>query len=242
MVSKMPKIKVGCCGFPEKKQKYFKDFDLVEIQSTFYQPPVKIETVQKWRKEAPKNFEYALKAWQLITHPPSSPTYRRLKQKIPAKKKKNYGFFRQTPEVFEAWQKTKEIAQILGAKIIVFQCPASFLPKKENLENFKKFFKKIKKSDFIFCWEPRGDWPEKLIKDLCQELDLIHCVDPFKQRSVYGKINYFRLHGKTGYSYQYTKKDLIELLKFCNRSQNYVLFNNLSMFKDAKNFKSLIYG
>lgn len=56
------KIFVGCCGFPVNKKEYFKNFEVVEIQQTFYQPPEKIETIKKWREEAPSNFEYTLKA------------------------------------------------------------------------------------------------------------------------------------------------------------------------------------
>jgi uncharacterized protein YecE (DUF72 family) len=32
-------IKVGCWGFPVAKIKYFDEFDIVELQQTFYQPP-----------------------------------------------------------------------------------------------------------------------------------------------------------------------------------------------------------
>lgn len=234
-------IKVGCCGFPEKKEYYFEHFKLVEIQETFYQPPLKIETVKKWREKAPKEFEFTLKAWQIITHPFNSPTYKRLKERVG--KPENYGFFKNTKEVFRALERTKEIAKVLKAKIIVFQTPSSFKPKKENIENLRNFFKKASEKNFIFVWEQRGEWDEKLIKKLCQELNLVHCVDPFKRKPVYGKINYFRLHGKPGYNleYQYTLKDLKELLGFCNKRENYVLFNNLSMAKDAQKFQKLIY-
>ncbi|HIC91498.1 MAG TPA: DUF72 domain-containing protein, partial [Syntrophaceae bacterium] len=71
-------IKVGCCGFPKAKGIYYQQFKVVEIQQTFYQIP-RVSTVQKWREEAPPDFEFTLKAWQLITHPSQSPTYRRLK-------------------------------------------------------------------------------------------------------------------------------------------------------------------
>ena len=56
-------------------KKYFEDFSLVEIQKTFYTFP-KISTVKKWREKAPKDCEFTIKASQLITHDPSSPTYR----------------------------------------------------------------------------------------------------------------------------------------------------------------------
>lgn len=38
-------IKVGCCGFAEARTKYYRKFDLVEIDQTFYQMPLP-KTVQ----------------------------------------------------------------------------------------------------------------------------------------------------------------------------------------------------
>ncbi|MBC7074031.1 DUF72 domain-containing protein [Candidatus Parcubacteria bacterium] len=235
-------IKIGCCGFPEKKEKYYQKFKLVELQTTFYELPAKIETAKNWRKEAPKDFEFTLKAFQVITHEISSPTYKRLKKKFV--NPKNYGFFKNTKEVFEAWEKTKKIAEILGAKIIVFQTPASFLPEKQNIENLKNFFRKIKSRKFIFVWEPRGNWDKDLIEDLCKQLNLVHCVDPFKERPRFGKINYFRLHGLPGYNlkYKYKIEDLKKLFEFCEKRENYVLFNNLNMLKDAQTFQKIVYG
>jgi uncharacterized protein YecE (DUF72 family) len=235
----MKKIFIGCCGFPINKKEYFKNFKIVELQSTFYQPPVKIETVKKWKKETPEGFIFCLKAWQIITHPSSSPTYKRLKEKFG--NPKNYGFFKNTKEVFLAWERTKSIAEILKAKVIVFQCPASFKPERKNVQNLKNFFGKIKAKKFIFALELRRNWSKGLIRTICKEFNLIHCTDPFKQKPVFGKINYFRLHGKPGYNlkYKYTKEDLKKLLKFCDKKENYVLFNNLNMAKDAQKFKKL---
>lgn len=233
-------IKVGCCGWAEAHSKYFKDFKVIEVQETFYQPG-EISKYEKWRKEAPADFEFILKCWQIVTHPPSSPTYRKLKEEISERKKKNYGFFKQSKEVLEAWKKMDKIAQALKTKVILFQSPKSFEPIFENKENLKKFFEKINRRNYIFVWEPRG-WPEREIKKICQKLNLVHCVDPFKQKSVFGEINYFRLHGKPGYNlkYKYTEKDLRQLKEFCDRKMNYVMFNNLSMKEDAKRFKEIL--
>jgi len=234
-------LKIGCCGFAVAKQKYFKNFSVLEIQKTFYQLPEE-KTVLKWEKESPLDFEYTLKAWQLITHPASSPTYRKLKIKI--KHEENYGFFKPTEEVFSAWEKTSKIANILNTKVIIFQCPASFSQEKENIKNMENFFKKIKRKDYIFCWEPRGNWSDELVEEICKDLDLVHCVDPFKNKPVFGKINYFRLHGITGYSYRYTEDDLKTLKEMINKipKPTYVMFNNVYMYQDALNFKKLING
>ena len=71
----MPRVKVGCCGFPRGMKDYFSHFRLVEVQQTLYKMP-KLETALRWRQQAPSDFEFTLKAWQLITHPATSPTYR----------------------------------------------------------------------------------------------------------------------------------------------------------------------
>lgn len=233
-------IKVGCCGFPKAKKTYYQDFKVVEIQQTFYQIP-RLETVRRWREEAPPDFEFSIKAWQLITHPPKSPTYRRLKGQIPEGEGEYYGFFKRYPQVIEAWHKTAEVARILRAKIIVFQCPPSFLPTEENKENLKHFFKSIEWDMYYFVWEPRGKWKEEEIKNLCEDLNLIHCVDPFKNNPLHGDIRYFRLHGKTGYKSHYNEQDLRYLKQICSKGpETYCMFNNVSMYEDALNFKRLI--
>jgi uncharacterized protein YecE (DUF72 family) len=232
-------IKVGCCGFGEARQKYFAEFPLVEVQTTFYQPP-RPETARGWREEAPENFEFALKAWQLITHEATSPTYRRLTEKIPPARLKRYGGFKPTDEVFRAWERTAEIARALASRIIVFQCPAAFTPTPRNKRNLRRFFEKIPRRGHRFAWEPRGDWRAEEVRRLCEELGLIHCVDPFKAAATHGKIRYYRLHGITGYRYRFTDADLGRLRGLCaGRRDVYCLFNNMTMLDDARRFKKI---
>ena len=65
------------CGFTIGRGTYFRQFRVVEVQQTFYDPPAQT-TLARWRDEAPPEFEFAMKAWQVITHLGTSPTYRRL--------------------------------------------------------------------------------------------------------------------------------------------------------------------
>jgi len=99
-------IKVGCCGFSKARAEYFQHFSLVEVQRTFYKLP-RLETCQRWRAEAPPAFEFTLKAWQLITHRPTSPTYRKAKLKVD--RPDRYGSFRPSDEVLGAWEDTLEV-------------------------------------------------------------------------------------------------------------------------------------
>ncbi len=233
-------IKVGCCGFPVKREIYYQIFPVVEIQQTFYQLP-QLRTGERWRKEAPSNFEFTMKAWQLITHEPSSPTYRRLRLKIPEKKKKAYGFFKGTEEVEEAWLKTKEFALELGVEKIVFQTPARFYPSEEHIKNLKQFFKKIKERPFIFIWEPRGKWEREEVERLCRELSLIPCLSPFEGKPIKDDLLYLRLHGKEGYRYTYSEEEMRRLIEMGKGyTQVYLMFNNVSMYEDALRLKGLL--
>jgi uncharacterized protein YecE (DUF72 family) len=190
--------KTGCCGFPKARNLYYKSFKLVEIQQTFYQPP-RLKTLEKWRREAGYDFEFTLKAWQLITHQAKSPTYRRLTFSWPEEKLNRCGFFKPTDEVRWAWMRTREAALALRARIVIFQTPPSFQPSAANKENLRGFFKEINRGGFLSVWEPRGAWSKDEIQELCGELNLTHGVDPFKADPSFGEVRYFRIHGITGY-------------------------------------------
>ncbi len=233
-------VKVGCCGFARGVRRYFPQFQVVEVQQTFYKPP-RIETALGWRRQAPPNFEFTVKAWQLITHLPSSPTYSKAGIKVPPGTEDRYGFFRPTEEVLVAWQRTKELAQALEARVVLFQCPPRFGQNQQNIGNMKAFFGSIDRGGLILVWEPRGNWTEEGIVSLCQELALIHCVDPLESRSLYGRPRYFRLHGSPGYRHVYTDDELNSLAGM-GQDGDYFLFNNLAMYDDALRFKRLIRG
>ncbi|MFQ5852408.1 MAG: DUF72 domain-containing protein [Candidatus Binatia bacterium] len=234
----MPVVHVGCCGFPVARGSYYKAFNAVEIQQTFYQPPT-IPTAQRWREEAPQGFLFTLKAWQLITHEPTSPTYRRLKFKISPRKGKNYGSFKPTDEVLAAWEATRLFALSLRAEMVVFQSPASFTPETRNKRNIVRFFRSLERKGLTLIWEPRGGWKGQEIRGLCQELDLIHCVDPLKNRPLCGRLHYFRLHGPGGYRSRYEGRDLEKILEMC-QGEGYCFFNNSFMFEDAARFLHLL--
>jgi uncharacterized protein YecE (DUF72 family) len=233
-------IQIGCCGFPVKREIYYKTFSVVEVQQTFYQLP-RIDTGRRWKEEAPADFEFTMKAWQLITHEPSSPTYRRLRMAIPEKKKGNYGFFKATEEISEAWLKTVEFAKTLGVKKIAFQSPKSFHPSDDHIQNLRQFFKKMKTRSFTFIWEPRGKWEGREVERLCTELNIIPCLDPFEETAIQGDLLYTRLHGEKGYRYSYSETEMKQLIVI-SRSypQAYFMFNNVSMYEDAQRFKRLL--
>jgi len=239
----MKDVEIGLCGWNGSQASYFEEFRSIEIQTTFYDPPA-LGVVQKWKANAPKDFQFCIKAWQLITHVPASPTYRRLRTPIPDCDKPFLGSFQATDQVMRAWERTAEIARALNARVILFQCPKSFLPSDKNLSNFCLFFRSIPRHQSCqLAWEPRGEgWTEDIVRELCQDYDLIHCVDPFLGRSLHGSFRYWRLHGLDSYSYRYSDADLVRLKQMLLRDFNpaFVMFNNFSSRTDAIRFKSII--
>lgn len=239
MPAKKSLVHIGCSGFRSSRESYYEALDSVEVQHTFYQPP-QVPTLRRWREEAPRGFEFAVKAWQLITHTSSSPTRRRLKRQLTDEEKEGAGSFRQSGIVREAWDVTRECAAALRARAVLFQCPASFKPYAENVENMRAFFGSAERGRLAFCWEPRGDWPRALVKELCDELDLWHVVDPFKERTVTPRRCYFRLHGRRGWRYKYEDAELEELYTMLPKgARSYVFFNNVEMLDDARRFREM---
>jgi uncharacterized protein YecE (DUF72 family) len=103
------------------------------------------------------------------------------------------------------------------------------------------------------AWEPRGDWIMKthLIRKLCNQLGIVHVVDVLRRDPAsIASLVYCRLHGlgdrELNYTYQYTGNDLQQLARKLSSIEKqgcqeaYVLFNNVTMFEDAKRFSRLV--
>jgi len=238
----MVNVKIGTCGFGRvKRPEYVKLLPVVEIQHTFYHPP-QIATLEQWRADVPEDFEFTLKAWQLITHEATSPTYRRLDRPMTDKETQEAGFFRPTETVKEALDLTLECAKALRARTILFQCPARFQPLPENILNMKRFFNSFDRGHLNLVWEPRGKlWEDAVIKEICDELNLWHCVNPFARPTVTPDKCYYRLHGQPRWRYTYDDDELYELVSLVPSDElSYVFFNNITMKDDAVRFKQIV--
>ena len=231
-------VRVGLCGWTINADAYFRTYDTLEVQQTFYEPPSRL-TMERWREQAPSAFVFTIKAWQIITHRATSTTYRRLRTEV---NRAECGAFQLNETVMNAWKVTRDCARILRAKAILFQCPASFKATEENVEAMRRFFSAIERlPDVHSLWEPRGPWPDDLLVDVCRELDLVHAVDPFLRDSVTSDIEYWRLHGIGSHYRPYTDEELRSLASRIRHGgrDTFVMFNNIPRVDDAKRFVSL---
>jgi uncharacterized protein YecE (DUF72 family) len=239
-------IYVGTCGFSEAMKKYFEDFNTVEIQQTFYKL-LDVKLLHKWKKMSKKGFVFNFKAFQGITHPSTSKTWKRYNIDI-SKIKDKVGYLKPTKEVFEFWKKMVEYAQLLEAKVILIQLPESFKSSQENWENAERLFRKIERKNFEIGVELRG-WKEDEIKRFCKKFDVIDVCDiSLRTPTLIKEISYFRLHGsykngKINYYHKYTDKelnDIKEKIKKLKSREIFVYFNNVFMREDSKRFLHLL--
>ena len=237
----MPDVRVGLCGFTIGAAEYARHFPVVEVQQTFYDPPPRL-TVARWRERMAPDFEFTMKAWQLVTHDGALPTYRRLKRPFTTRQLAEAGSFRDSDTVRLGWEETLACARLLAATTIVFQCPAAFRPTEENVGNLRRFFGRVDREKRTFAWEPRGAWPDDLVRQLCAELGLVHAVDPFRAAPVTSGVAYFRA-GRAGERRSYSDAQLERLAELSGGfAPAYVLFNNMPRASDAERFLQLVRG
>jgi uncharacterized protein YecE (DUF72 family) len=79
---------------------------------------------------------------------------------------------------------------------------------------------------------------------LCQDLELVHVVDPFVTEPAHDTPVYWRLHGISTLRHSYSDAELRQLRTMLARVEDdgpaYVMFNNLPRVANAKNFLRLI--
>lgn len=233
-------VRVGLCGFSMSMREYARRFAVVEVQNTFYEPP-RDEVMAKWKATTGPSLEYTMKVWQLVTHAANSPTYRRMQRKLAPDAAP--GAFRASTAVDEGWLRSVECAKVLSATAMLFQCPASFAPHRDNVDNLRRFFERIERPPARLLWEPRGtEWiaARDLAQSICRDLDLVHVIDPFVTQPAAGGDVYWRLHGIGGMRHSYADAELERLQRMlADAAQDepaYVLFNNLPRVGDAARF------
>lgn len=124
---------------------------------------------------------------------------------------------------------------------MVLQTPKAFGPETDDLDRLRRFLERADRRSRYLVFEPRGAaWTLELVRDLAEELELVHGVDPFLGNTAMPDRPYYRLHGRPAYNYryQYTHQELDWVARQAERSdRSRVLFNNDAMGEDARRLK-----
>lgn len=230
-------IKVGCVGYPVGRDRYWRSLSFVETDTGKGLP--KLETLASWRADIPQGGEAALQALRTITHGPEDRGFPASGRKLPKNRQALCGFFRESLEVHEAWMATKAAAEALGAKIVVFETPASFQPGPDRLRDLYRFFKKAARGRLIFVWHPRGGEWASLGDKVCVELGLIRAFDPLRQPPPRkGSFLYMRpgiaRMGTLGVD------NMATIAAACVEIPGYVALGHRAAFRDAERLKETL--
>ena len=232
-------LRIGCIDFPIPPSRYFRKWDLVEIEQTLVRAPGD-GTIKRWLRESQEGFEFVVAASPLVTYGPGSQHFRY--QPAPAKSQwRKYSPFAATKEVAAAFDETLVLARELKAKLLVFQTPADMVADKTLLRAMTQFFAKTDRQERRWVWEPKGGWEFREAAALAKDLDLTLCVDPLAHPPPDPSFAYCHLPGPAGFRSRYEEEALLRLREICREyRETYCLFGNIDMNNDATRFHQIV--
>lgn len=232
-------IRIGCAGFPVGRDRYWRELGFSEAATGAVMP--RPDTLANWKADVPEGGELAVQAYRLVTHGPQDAGFPAAGKKLPKTRQPLCGAFRETLEVHEAWLATKAAAEALGARLVVFETPASFQPGPDRLRDLYRFFKAFPRGRLTPVWAPRGVEWERLADKVCGDLGLERAYDPLRQKPpARARVRYLRPGVPRG---QFLGvDDMSTIAAAVEKGPAYVVFSHLYAFKDAVRLKALVEG
>jgi uncharacterized protein YecE (DUF72 family) len=230
-------LKAGCAGFPIGQDRYWRSLAFLEARTGEIMP--RPATLASWRSGAPVEAEFAVQAYRLITHGREDRGFPPAGRKLPASRQGRCGGFRESLEAHEAWMSTKAAAEALGARIVVFETPASFQPGPDRLRDMYRFFAGLARGRLAFVWQPRGAaWTASFVDKVCADLGLIRAFDPLKERAPEcGAFRYLRPQGpRAG---MLTVDNLSTIREAARGKPSYAAFTHRDAFRDAERLRDV---
>jgi len=211
---------VGCAGFAVPATRYFKEYLFVEVQETHLAVPGP-GTLRRWRREAPRGFEFALLGPRQIAQEG----------------------FRDGKVVETALKTLGDVAEELDARTAVFVAPPDFTASRANRSALRDFLKNVKKQFETIVFEPGPAWKADEADDLAEETQTLASRDPLQQGLSKRKIAYYRLPGPAGHKSRYEDPAIERLAEIADGGRDQeatYVFTNVDMFADAKRFKKAL--
>jgi uncharacterized protein YecE (DUF72 family) len=203
---------------PDKMLRFYAEqFSTVEINNTFYRIPQK-SVLETWKKQVPKDFRFAIKAPQRITH------IKRLK------------------DVEDDNKYFIDAVKTLGNKlgIVLYQFPPFF---KKDMERFQNFLNLLPKNINVAFEFRHGSWLEDDLYSLLNEKNYTVCLSETDKEPDIEILNtaekgYLRLR-KTDYSKSEIKK-WHKKINSQNWEEVFIFFKHEDGAKGPKFAKQLI--
>ena len=159
----------GCDEVTRGWESYFDLCNAVELDLSKFDEPPKIETLNGWRVDSPKNFCFILHLEPQIRR------YLGKGDELVPDSREEY------PDVVEeAWQTTLERASALAARALLVSTGESFSPGETNRKRMRAFVEHFAgETDAPLLWEPSGLWNVEDTCEFADEAGLVPVYDPF---------------------------------------------------------------
>lgn len=189
----------------------------MEIQETHHALPG-MGTIRRWRREAPKEFTFAMLAPREI----------------------GQEGFREGKVVETSLNTLLDVGKELESKIAVFVSPPEFVQNRANKAAVKEFLQNVRKKFERVIWEAPTTWDADDAASLAEDVKVIPARDPLAHGMLESPIAYYRLPGPAGHKSRYEDpaiEKLAQLAKDAKHKDVTYVFTNVDMFADAKRFK-----
>jgi uncharacterized protein YecE (DUF72 family) len=198
---------------------YSRLFNFVEVNYTFYEYP-DTRTVEKWRRTVPRDFTFAVRCHQDLTH--------RIRLKP-------------VDEAYEVLAKMTTYCGILASPFLVLETPPSYTLNGLNVDAARDFLSSANLRGLTLVWEPRGLTTPALPK-LMLDLNIVRGVDLSREEPLsVSEVVYSRLFGKGVHNlYEFTDDEFREIDERAigTRAKTVVMaYHGLRMNTDAARFK-----
>jgi uncharacterized protein YecE (DUF72 family) len=176
-------------GEPSLKA-YSQVFNFVEVNHTFYEYP-ETRMVERWRKTVPKDFTFALRCHQDLTH------------RIGLKP---------VDEAYYMLDRMIKYCRILEAPFLVMETPSRYAMDNETVGAARDFLGSVSLKGVRLVWEIRTQATMEVV-NLMQDFSVVHCVDLSRETpKVTSDVVYSRLFGKGQQNiYQFTDEELLDV-------------------------------
>jgi uncharacterized protein YecE (DUF72 family) len=227
-------VLVGAGGWLEyKKDKvplemrlgaYSNEFDFVEVNSTFYQI-LQPQTVERWRKSVPADFEFSMKCYEALTH--------------------RVGL-RPVEDAFRIFGMMQSYCEILNSKILVMQMPPSLKLDEKFINQARDFFKSLDLGSLRVAFEFRVT-PEKMpgsLLSMLRDFNMAHTVDlTFEEPIFESDLLYSRIFGQPKKGNNLDSKDLNEIKKKVGETKSktvYIIGHSKRTIHDTRKIREVL--
>jgi uncharacterized protein YecE (DUF72 family) len=218
----MTRIRIGTGPLPFRFDRYFSNFDCVELLDASREP-IRLKVLRKLRQRASADFAWSLSAWHWLTDDPLD-----IRVEVPfGLDRKQVGFFQITEANARLFEEVKLEVEAVQPRFLHFRTPSSFTPTEGNRAAMKAFHERfLADLNVTPVWEARGVWTLDECREVVTPLGWLVASDPyadFKFPDPVAGPGYYFVNGPRG-KREFSTEDMEELADFIAGHEEDVVF------------------